>query len=131
MSVDTIGDFLTIIRNGIMASKPYVLAPHSKVRLEIAKILENEGFIREFSVVDDDKIKTKLKIVLKYVNGESVIHDIHRVSTPGRRNYVGKDSIRPVIDGLGVSILTTSKGFVTGNKAKELDVGGEVVCTVW
>ena len=131
MSIDTIGDFLTIIRNGIMVSKPFVVAPYSKVKFDISEILKGEGFISDVIVLDDDHVKRKLKIFLKYVSGESVIHEICRVSSPGCRNYVGKDKIRPVIDGLGVSVLTTSKGFMTGKKAKNLGVGGEVVCTIW
>ncbi len=130
MSIDTIGDFLTIIRNGIMSSKSFIVAPHSTLKLEIASILKEEGFIKDFTVIDEDG-KKAIKIFLKYVNGESVIHDLKRVSRPGRRNYKGAASIKPVIGGLGLSILTTSKGVVSHKKAKELGIGGEVVCTVW
>jgi small subunit ribosomal protein S8 len=131
MSVDAIGDFLTIIRNGIMASKPFVVAPYSKIRAEIAQILKDEGFIKDVSIVDQDDVKKSLKVVLKYVKNESVIHEIKRQSRPGLRLYKGIDSVKPVIGGLGISILTTNRGVVTHKKAKELGVGGEVLCTIW
>jgi len=131
MSIDTIGDFLTIIRNGRMVSKPSVVAPYSRIKHAIADILKGEGFIRGFEILEDATGKKKLKVVLKYVNGESVIHEITRVSTPGLRAYKGACSIKPVIGGLGLSIITTSRGLLTHKKAKALGVGGEVICTVW
>jgi len=130
MSIDAIGDFLTIIRNGLMSSKLIVIAPHSKIKVEVAGILKDEGFIRDFAIMENDG-KKSLKIFLKYVDGESVIHELSRVSTPGRRSYKGSVKIKPVIGGLGLSILTTSKGVISHKKAKELGVGGEVICTVW
>ncbi|TET06996.1 30S ribosomal protein S8 [Candidatus Dependentiae bacterium] len=138
MSIDTIGDFLTIIRNGLMQSKPFVIAPYSKMREAISQILEGEGFIRDYVVLDDvSALKKSLKIFLKYVSGESVIHEIQRVSKPGRRRYAkitkkrGLHRLKPVIGGLGLSILTTSRGVISHKKARELGVGGEVICTVW
>ena len=132
MSIDSIGDFLTIIRNGLMVSKPSILSPYSKMREAIAQILKDEGFIRDFSVIQpDESNKKNLKIFLKYMDGESVIHEIARVSKPGRRSYTGSTHIKPVIGGLGISILTTSKGVISHKKAKDLGVGGEVICTVW
>ena len=131
MSIDVLGDFITIIRNGIMRSKPHVVAPYSKMRSDIAQILKSEGFIVD-SIVEGETPTTKsIKVVLKYVRGESAIHSITRVSKPGRRYYTGSKEIKPVIGGLGLSILTTNKGIVTHKKAKELSVGGEVICTVW
>lgn len=130
MSIDVIGDFLTIIRNGIMSSKLFVVAPHSKVKAELAEILKSEGFIRDFATIDEDGRKS-IKVFLKYVDGESVIHELKRISTPGRRSYKGAANIKPVIGGLGLSILTTSKGIISHKKAKELGVGGEIICTVW
>lgn len=130
MSFDVLGDFLTIIRNGTMASKPTVLVPHSKLKAEVARILKDEGFIRDFVVLDGESHK-QIKILLKYVDGESVIHAITRMSTPGRRVYARAGSIKPVIGGLGISILTTNRGVVTHKQAKELGVGGEVICSVW
>ena len=130
MSIDVIGDFLTIIRNGLMSSKLFIVAPYSNIKAEIADILKNEGFIKDFAITDEDGKKT-IKIFLKYVDGESVIHELTRISTPGRRSYKGATNIKPVIGGLGLSILTTSKGIISHKKAKELGVGGEVICTVW
>lgn len=136
MSVDSIGDFLTIIRNGLMRSKLSVVAPYSRMREAIALILKEEGFIRDYSVLEDGPIK-KVKIFLKYYSGESVIHEIKRISKPGRRRYAkitkkrGFHRLKPVIGGLGLSILTTSHGVISHKKAKKLGVGGEVVCTVW
>lgn len=132
MSVDSIADFITIIRNGVMVSKSFVTAPYSKMRHSIAQILKNEGFINDFVIVNTDSdAKRLLKVVLKYVDGEAVIHEIQRVSKPGRRVYVGSKEIKPVIGQLGVSILTTSRGVIANQKAKKLSVGGEVICTVW
>ena len=131
MSIDTIGDFLTIIRNGRMVSKPSVVAPYSRVKHAIADILKSEGFIRGCEVIENTSGRKVLKLSLKYVNGESVIHEITRKSTPGRRVYTGACSIKPVIGGLGLSIVTTSRGLLTHKKAKSLGVGGEVICTVW
>lgn len=130
MSVDTIGDFLTIIRNGVFASKRQVVAPFSKIKHEIAQLLKDEGFIRDASVEENDNHKV-INLKLKYVDGESVIHEIARVSSPGLRVYKGVTQFKPVIGGLGISILTTNKGIMTNKKAKALSVGGEVLCTVW
>ena len=131
MSIDSIGNFLTIIRNGILVSKPFVVVPYAKMRQSIAQILKDEGFIRDFAVVADDASKKQIKVLFKYVDGESVIHEITRISKPSRRSYTGSNEIKPVINGLGLSILTTSKGVVSHKKAVELGVGGEVICTVW
>lgn len=132
MSVDAIGDFLTIIRNGLMASKLSVVVPYSGLKNEIARILKDEGFIRGYSVVEKEGVVGKqIKVDLKYVGGESVIHEIDRVSTPGRRKYAGVTGIKPVIGGLGLSILSTNRGVISNKKAKELNVGGEILCTVW
>jgi small subunit ribosomal protein S8 len=131
MSVDTIGNFLTVIRNGIAVSKGNVRAPHSRVNHQIATILKQEGFIRDFAVEQGDTAAKTLRVDLKYVEGESVIHDLQRISTPGCRVYRGIVNLNPVIGGLGVSILTTSKGIMTDKEAKQKMVGGEVICTVW
>ena len=132
MSVDSIADFITIIRNGVMVSKSFVTAPHSKMRYSIAQILKDEGFIHDFVIVNSDSdVKKTLKVVLKYVDGEAAIHQIQRVSKPGRRVYVGTQNIKPVIGKLGISILTTSRGVIANQRANKLSVGGEVICTVW
>lgn len=130
MSIDAIGDFLTIIRNGLMSSKLFVTAPYSNLKFEIATILKDEGFIKDIEVQEEEGKKI-IKVFLKYVGGESVIHEIKRISRPGRRDFKGAAYIKPVIGGLGLSILTTSKGVLSHKKAKELGIGGEVMVTVW
>ncbi|HBS47932.1 TPA: 30S ribosomal protein S8 [Candidatus Dependentiae bacterium] len=131
MSIDSIGDFLTIIRNGIRATKRSVTAPFSNEKLGIAQVLKEEGFIKDFQKIEDENKKSLLKVYLKYVDGESVIHEIVRISKPGKRTYEGVSKMRSVIGGLGVAILTTNLGIVADKKAKELSVGGEVICHVW
>jgi len=132
MSIDAIGNFLTMIRNGLMNSSPFVVVPFSNMRHEITQILKDEGFIKDFAIVNENELTRKgLKIYLKYMNGECAIHEIKRVSTPGRRAYSGIKNVKPVIGGLGLSILTTNKGVITHKKAKELNLGGEVICTIW
>lgn len=131
MSVDTIGDFLTIIRNGIMASKRQLRIPYSRLKNEIATILKDEGFIKDFTVEAEEGSHKFLLVSLKYFKGESVIHEIKRVSTPGRRIYNGIAKFKPVINGLGISILSTNQGVMTNKKARQLNVGGEIICTVW
>lgn len=131
MSIDTIGNFLTIIRNGVMASKRSVVAPYSKMKYQIAQILEQEGFVKSVSIVEDDSGFKQIKLTLKYVDGESAIHEIDRVSVPGLRVYKSISNVSPVIGGLGISILSTSKGLMTNKKAVKAVVGGEIVCTVW
>jgi small subunit ribosomal protein S8 len=128
--MDVIADFLTIIRNGIAVSRLSVTVPYSKLKNSIVDILKNEGFIKDFSIEANGAKKT-LRIFLKYVDGESVIHEISRVSKPGRRMYRGFIDLKPVVGGLGVSILTTSHGVLTNKQAKARSVGGEVICTVW
>jgi small subunit ribosomal protein S8 len=130
MSVDSIGNFLTIIRNGIKVSNPFVITPLSKMNKSIAQILEAEGFIKRFEEIEQDGLK-RLKIFLKYVNGESAIHELDRISKLSRRSYAGVGEVKPVIGGLGVSILTTNRGVVTHKQAKKFGVGGEIICTVW
>lgn len=129
MSRDMIGDFLTIIRNGIARSKPFVVVQYSKVNYALATILKDEGFLSQIAVEGD--IKKEIKIFLKYVDGESAIHEIQRVSKPSRRVYKGFDSFEPVIGGLGLSLVTTNCGLMTNKEARERKVGGEVICTVW
>lgn len=131
MSIDCIGNFLTIIRNATRVSKTFVLVPHSNIRYAIAMLLKQEGFVRDVSVEELGNNKKNIKIALKYVSGESVIHEIKRMSTPGCRMYSSIENVKPVIGGIGVSILTTSRGVLTHKQAKKLNVGGEVICTVW
>jgi small subunit ribosomal protein S8 len=131
MSMDSVGDFLTIIRNGIRVSRRFVVAPHSKFKQNIAQILQDEGFIRNFEVLDESGGKKSLKVYLKYVDGESVIHEIIKVSTPGRRVYRKAKDLEHVVGKLGISIVTTNKGVITDKQARESSVGGEVICSIW
>lgn len=131
MSIDVLGNFLTIIRNGVMASHPSVNAPYSNLKHQIALLLKQEGFVRDV-VVEGEQVATKrIKVVLKYVDGESVIHEIERISKPCRRIYEGSARIGSVIGGLGIAILTTNRGIMTNKQARELSLGGEIICTVW
>lgn len=131
MSVDIVGDFITVIRNAVMVSKVSVVVPFSKMKFAIAQILKDEGFIVDYLILQSEDEKKQLKLLLKYVYGESPIHEITRVSRLGRRHYAGCNTIKPVSDGLGISILTTNKGVITNKQAKKFGVGGEVICTVW
>jgi small subunit ribosomal protein S8 len=131
MAIDSIGDFLTIIRNGIKVSRRVVTAPHSAIKQNIAQILKDEGFIRDFEVIDEGDNKKVLAVHLKYVQGESAIHEITRVSTPSRRVYHAADQLEHIVGKLGISIVTTNKGVITNKRARELSVGGEVICSVW
>jgi small subunit ribosomal protein S8 len=132
MSVsDPVADFLTSIRNAIRAKHRRVDVPASKLKTEIAKVLLRERFINNFKVIEDSK-QGVLRVYLKYAADEtSVVNDLQRVSRPGLRVYVGKDSLPRVMGGLGVSILTTSRGLMTEREAREAGLGGEVVCQVW
>jgi len=132
MSIDIIGNFLTVIRNAIARSKPSVTTSYSKLKHELALVLQEEGFVGAIEVLNEqDIVKKQIKIVLKYVDNESVIHEITRVSKPSRRVYAGTGNIKPVIGGLGISVLTTNKGLITDKTAKKVRAGGEIICTVW
>lgn len=128
---DTIGDFLTIIRNASSAHKPSCTVQHSKMRLAIASILKDEGFIKDFSEGQDARGFKTLTLNLKFVENTPAITGIERHSTPGRRLYYGSREIPRVLGGLGVAILTTSKGVMRARDAREAGVGGELVCKVW
>jgi small subunit ribosomal protein S8 len=131
---DPIADMLTRMRNALDRQQPSVAMPHSKLKSSIAEVLKNEGYIESYEVVTQDKFPT-LVIRLRYVGGRrdrrSVINGLKRVSSPGRRIYVGKKEIPWVLSGLGVSILTTSRGVMTDQKARQLGLGGELLCKVW
>ena len=137
MSVnDPIADMLTRIRNGVMASQSVVAMPHSKLKAEIARILKEEGFIEGYEVVESDKpgIQT-LRVKIKYVGERrektAVITGLERVSKPGRRIYSKKQDIPWVLAGMGISSLSTPKGVMTGQRARQLGIGGEILCKVW
>jgi len=129
---DPIADMLTRIRNGIQSHHDRVELPASKLKVEIARILKSEGFIRNFALVDKDKLQATLLIDLKYsVDGEPVVHGIERISRPGRRVYRNKQDIPRVLGGLGLAIVSTSKGVLAGHEAAKSGIGGEVLCQVW
>ncbi|RMF44171.1 MAG: 30S ribosomal protein S8 [Anaerolineae bacterium] len=137
MSVsDPIADMLTRIRNAVMAGHTLVAMPSSKMKVAIAKILKEEGYIRNYEVVEGKTPAHKvLRIHLKYVGERRerrpVITGLERVSRPGRRIYAGKKNIPWVLSGMGIAILSTPKGVMTGQRARQLGVGGEVLCKVW
>ena len=128
---DPIGDMLTRIRNANRVKHESVEMPSSKMKIEIAKILKREGYIRDFRYYKFQN-KFNLKIFLKYGEKNSnILKGIERVSKPGRRIYSSKENIEKVLGGLGISILTTSKGVLTDKEARNSNVGGEVICRVW
>jgi small subunit ribosomal protein S8 len=128
---DPIADLLTRIRNAGMAQHPKMDIPSSNVKVAIAEVLKDLGYIKNFKVINDD-LQGVLRVYLKY-DGQNtaVIHEITRVSKPGRRVYVGQDDIPRIKNGLGAAILSTSKGVMDDVAAREANVGGEVLCTVW
>jgi|TARA_B100000959_G_scaffold174398_1_gene182582 small subunit ribosomal protein S8 len=127
--MDTVADMLTCIRNANKALKPQLLVRHSKLKENVARILKQEGFISNYSAVGE--AKKQLQIDLKIKARKGVIEGIKRVSKPGLRQYVGVDEIPRVLGGLGVAILSTPKGVLTGQEAREQKVGGEVLAHVW
>jgi small subunit ribosomal protein S8 len=128
---DPVADMLTRIRNSVRAKLPKVDIPSSKLKVEIARILKSEGYVANFKVNDDGK-QGMLRVYLKYGPGmERVITDVQRVSRPGCRIYCGKDRIPRVYGGLGINILSTSRGLMTGRAAAKEGVGGEIICNVW
>ena len=128
---DPIGDMLTRIRNGQMRGKSVVSTPASKLRLRVLEVLESEGYIRGFEESKDSFGHPAIEISLKYYEGQPGIRELKRVSKPGRRVYLGRDDIPQVRQGLGVSIVTTSKGVMSDANARANGVGGEVLCTVF
>lgn len=129
MHQDPISDLLTRIRNACMANLQRVAVPSSKLKLEVLRILKDEGFISDYSV--SDKYHGVIKIYLKYKDGRSVISNLDRLSRPGRRLYKGVAQIPRALDGYGLTIVSTSKGVMSDKEAKKQNVGGEVICQVW
>jgi small subunit ribosomal protein S8 len=128
---DPIADLLTRIRNGAMAKLQKVDIPSSNMKVGIVTVLKNEGYVKNYKLISDQK-QGVLRIYLKYINdSDSVISEIKRVSKPGGRRYVKSDKIPSVKQGLGIAILSTSKGLLTDRVARESGVGGELICTVW
>ena len=134
--IDPIADMLTRIRNAVLAGHTLVAMPSSKLKIEIAKIMKDEGFLEGFDVAESEQSPQKvLRLKIKYVGERrerrSVISGIERVSKPGRRIYTKKQDIPWVLSGIGVAILSTPKGVMTGARARQLGVGGEILCKVW
>jgi len=137
MSVnDPIADMLTRVRNSVTIGQTLVAMPTSKIKLEIARILKEEGYIENYEVVEGETVVSKtLRLRLKYVGERrqrrSVITGLERVSRPGRRVYTRKTDIPWVLSGIGIAILSTPKGVMTGQRARQMGVGGEILCKVW
>ncbi len=127
---DPIADFLTRIRNAQMAKLPNVSCPSSKIKVELSKVLQSEGYIDGYTVQNVEG-KSEINVKLKYYRGKPVIEEIKRVSRPGLRNYKGKENVPIVRAGLGISILTTNQGLMTNRQAHAAGIGGEVLCTVF
>jgi small subunit ribosomal protein S8 len=126
---DPVSDFLTRFKNAASAGNEEFTAPYSRIKADIARILQEEGYIWNFEVVTGKR--TELKVKPKYIDGRPVLTDLKRVSTPGRRHYVGAGEIPRVMSGLGISILSTSKGVMSGGNAKRHNLGGELLANVW
>ena len=128
---DPIADMLTRIRNAVKAKFNSVDIPGSKLKVEIAKILKDEGYIRNYKFLKDGK-QGILRVYLRYGNGQAnVVYGLKRISKPSRRVYVRSKDIKPVLNGLGISILSTSKGVMTDKKAQKENLGGEILCNIW
>ncbi len=127
---DPIADYLTRIRNAVKANKKFVEMPSSNMKVGISEILKNQKFIKDYEVIEDNK-QNILKIALQYVDGEPSIQGLKRISTPGLRKYVSKDEIPRVRNGLGIAVISTSKGLMTDKQARKEGVGGEVICYIW
>ena len=128
---DPIADFLTRIRNAMTARHDRVDIPSSKMKVSMARIMKEEGFIKNFKVLKDNK-QGVLRVFLKYTeNNQPVIQGIKRMSKPSRRVYMGRKEIPPVLSGLGVAIMSTSKGMMSDREARKQNVGGEMVCAIW
>jgi small subunit ribosomal protein S8 len=128
---DPIGDLIARINNAQMRKKPKVSTPGSRLRVSVLDVLKNEGFIRGYASVEHDDGRKELEIELKYFDGEPVIREISRISKPGRRVYVAVRNLPRINNGLGISILSTPKGVMADHDARDANVGGEVLCTVF
>lgn len=129
--MDSISDLLTRIRNGVKSKKREVNIPSSRLGIEVVKILKEEGYVKNFKVIDDNK-QGILNVTLKYTeDNRSVISGLKRVSKPGCRIYCTKDAVPKVLDGLGLVVVSTSRGVLTGRACEEQGAGGEVLCSVW
>ena len=128
---DPISDMLARIRNAQAVRKVFVDIPVSKIKMRIGEILVEEGYVARLETLDEETSKPCFRLVLKYHEGRAVVEEIRRKSRPGRRLYVGRDEIPRVYQGLGISILSTSKGLLSNRKAQKMGVGGELLCTIF
>ncbi len=127
---DPIADYLTRVRNAVKAKKKYVDIPASKMKISISEILKNNNFIKDFVIFEDNK-QNVIRVQLKYSQNGPALTGLKRVSTPGLRSYVPTESVPRVLNGLGLSIISTSKGLLTDSDARKANVGGEVICYIW
>ncbi len=127
---DPISDFLTRIRNAAKAKKVRVEIPSSKIKVGLADIMKKYNFIDDYTVIEDHK-QNMLRLYLKYVNGDSAISGLKRISTPGLRVYKKSDELPRVYNGLGIAVISTPKGLLTDNEARKVSLGGEVICYIW
>lgn len=129
---DPVADLLSRIRTAYLAKHDRLDVPLSKLKLEICRILKEQGYVESFELIGEDAVKKSVRIYLRYTpDGDPLIRRIKRVSKPGRRVYKGAEEIRPVLNGLGVGIISTSQGLLTDSEARQRRVGGEVLCEVW
>ena len=128
---DPVGDLITRIRNAQMRNKSKVSSPNSKLRESLLEVLKNEGYIRDYATVEHSDGRSEFEIELKYFDGEPVIREIERVSKPGRRVYVSVKNLPRINNGLGVAIVSTPKGVMADHAARDANVGGEILCTVF
>lgn len=129
---DPVADLLSRIRTAHLAKHDRLDLPASKLKIEVCGLLKEQGYIHDFEVIEGDSVKRQMRILLKYTpEGLPMIRHIQRVSTPGRRVYRGADDLRPVLNGLGVGIVSTSQGLLTDKEARQRRVGGEILCEVW
>ena len=127
---DPIADFLSRIRNAVKARKKFVDMPSSNMKVGLAELMKQTNFIKDFNVIEDEKQNT-LRVHLQYISGTPSISGLKRISRPGLRSYVGNDKIPRVLNGLGIAIISTSKGLLTDQQARKEAVGGEVICHIW
>ncbi len=131
MMTDPIADMLTRIRNSVLVKNEKIDIPASRIKVEIAKILKEEGFVKSYKILKDKK-QGILRLTPKYApDGKPVVSGLKRISTPGRRVYIGKDEVPRVMGGVGIAIITTSKGILTDKECRREGVGGEVLCYIW
>lgn len=126
-----VGDFLTILRNAVMVYKRTASAPYSKLKADVARVLKEEGFIADYSREAGEGVQDRLVMKLQYVDGESAIHEIKRMSKPGCRSYKRIADVQPLLGGLGLVILSTNRGVISDRVARREKVGGEVICHIW